>query len=277
MPTLVTITDIDDPRLEGYRDLRDPDRTARSGTFVAESRLVLDQLVASGRYPVLSVLTTPARLEAMRGSLERLPADTPVYVVDAAQMAAVAGFRIHRGCLALGSRGAVLDAETVLTLRPSTLLVLESVTDPDNVGSLFRSGRALGVDALLLGTRCADPLYRKAIRTSMGAVFHLPWGRYDDVGALARRLREAGVTIAALTPAPMAVPIAGFVGALRQDAPVALMVGNEGVGLSANALAASDVHVRVPMRPGTDSLNAHVSAAIALSHLGRARQASSET
>lgn len=272
MPRVIRVRDPDDPRLDGYRDLRDRERASRTGRFVAESGPVVEQLVVSSSYPVESVLLTPGRLEAATWLGELLD-DTPVYVADAAVLEGVAGFPVHRGCLALGVRGETPRVEDALAGERRTVVVLDAVADPDNVGSIFRSSLALGADAVLLGRTCADPLYRKAIRTSMGAVFRVPHGRFGRAPEATVTLRALGFCVAALTPDSAAEAVADFAARTDVHTPVAFLLGNEGTGLDAEALGAADVRVRIPMRPAADSINVHVAAAVALSHLGRAATA----
>lgn len=273
MPRVIPVSDPGDPRLDGYRDLRDRERASRTGRFVAESAQVIEQLVSSSHYPVESVLLTPVRLEGATW-LKGLPDQTPVYVADAALLERIAGFRVHRGCLALGIRGEAPRVDDVLGDETRTVVMLDGVADPDNVGSVFRSSLALGGDAVLLGDTCADPLYRKAIRTSMGAVFRVPYGRFGSVTDAAAMLRARGFCVVALTPDSAAESVADFAARTDVYTPVAWLLGNEGTGLRSDALRAADVKVWIPMRPAADSINVHVAAAVALSHLGRAVTAS---
>lgn len=268
MATLIEISDPSDPRLDAYRELSNRERPARAGRFVAESAPVIQELVSSARYPVESVLLTPRRLENATW-VAQLPAETTVYVASDNLLQAVAGFPVHRGCLALGIRSAAPAIEQVLRSDMLTVVVLDGVADPDNVGSIFRSGFALGADAVLLGATCADPLYRKAIRTSMGTVFRLPHAGFHSTPDAVQALRDRNFRVAALTPRASAQPLADFAATLGDRTPVALLVGNEGLGLGDEALQAADVSVRIPMRGDADSLNVHVATAVALAQLGR--------
>lgn len=267
MPAVTEITDRAHSGLKNYRAIRDPELAREHGLFVAEGRLVVERLIASGRHRIESVLVTPPALAALASSLERLPASTPVFVVTAAVMAQVAGFTLHRGCVALGIRGARPGWDDALAGAPQTVVVLEGVTNPDNVGGVFRTGQALGADAVLLSDDCSDPFYRKAIRTSMGAVFDVPFGFYRDIARLADALRSAGYMIAALTPAAGAVAIADAARLAMDADKVALLIGTEGHGLTALATQAAELQIRIPMRPGVDSLNLTVATAVALSHI----------
>lgn len=255
---------LDDARLLPYRLLGTPDALTAHGLFVAEGRMVVRRLVDDGRWRLHSLLLTPTAAAGLDDVLPRVPAEVPVFVVDQAAMNAVAGFNIHRGCLGLVHRPppAVLDPDD---LGPWTrLLILERVTNPDNIGGLFRNAAAFGVDAVVLGPRCGDPLYRKAVRTSMGASLLVPFVEAGAWPEALTRLAAAGVRVVALTPSPAAPPLAG-VHAGR--GPVAILVGDEGEGLSAGAIAAATGLARVPMAGRVDSLNVATAAAIALYHI----------
>jgi tRNA G18 (ribose-2'-O)-methylase SpoU len=241
-----------------YRELTDPAALRRAGLFVAEGRFVVERLLALPRYSLHSILVTPTAVRALGGDR----AAAPVYVVDQAVMNEVVGFNIHRGCLALADRPAV---QTLADLDLGTLrrvVVLEGVNNPDNIGGLFRSAAAFGVDAIVLGPACGDPLYRKAIRTSMAATLQVP---FVDAGEWPRALdalRESGLRALALTTDVQARSLRSL---NRGDtARVALVVGNEGDGLTSAALAACDDRVRIDMVGGVDSLNVVVAASIAM-------------
>jgi tRNA G18 (ribose-2'-O)-methylase SpoU len=260
----VPITSLDDPRIAAYRNVRDADlRQDRS--FVAEGRLNVRRLLATPRFRTRSVFVTPAGFAGIRGALDTRAADLPVYVASQQLMNGVVGYAMHRGCLAEGVRGeepafaALLDAEG----RPPRLAVaLEDVTNPENVGAIFRNALAFGAGAVLLTPRCVDPLYRRSIRVSMGASLRVPFARAREWPTELRRLREAGVFAVALSTRA-ALPL----GALRVPPGArgaVLVVGNEGSGLSAAARAECDASVAIPMAPGIDSLNAATATGIAL-------------
>lgn len=261
MATITPVEDAADPRLDDYRDLttadRRPDRPGGRGLVIAEGVVVVRRMLASP-YPVRSVLGVPRRLDELAGDLAAV--DVPAFAADADTMAAAVGFHLNRGVLAVADRAAPADAGA-LARSARVLAVGEGLNDHENLGSLFRNAAAFGVDGVLLGPRCADPLYRRSVRVSMGHVLRVPFAELPGPwpGAL-DVLREAGFTVAALTPSPDAVPIgaAGLAGAR-----VALLLGAEGPGLSAAALAAADVAVRIPMASGVDSLNVATAAAIA--------------
>ncbi|MCE3553989.1 RNA methyltransferase [Pseudonocardia sp. RS11V-5] len=261
MAIITAIGDPTDPRLDDYRDLttadRRPDRPGGRGLVIAEGVVVVRRLIESP-YPVRSLLGVPRRLEELTPDLARL--DVPAYATDADTMATTVGFHLNRGVLAVADRAAPVDA-VELARTASVLAVCEGVNDHENLGSLFRNAAALGVDGILLGPRCADPLYRRSVRVSMGHVLRVPFaplpGPWPESLDL---LREAGLRVAALTPAPDAVSLsaAGLAGER-----VALLLGAEGPGLTPEAQAAADVRVRIPMASGVDSLNVATAAAVA--------------
>ena len=261
MATITPVDDPADPRVDDYRDLtaadRRPDRPGGRGLVIAEGVVVVRRLLDSP-FPVRSLLGVPRRLDELAADIAAL--DVPAYAADADTMATVVGFHLNRGVLAVADRARpVAVAELARSAR--VLAVLEGVNDHENLGALFRNAAALGVDGVLLGPRCSDPLYRRSVRVSMGHVLRVPFtelaGSWPD--ALGQ-LRAAGMRIAALTPAPDAVALraAGLEGQR-----VALLLGAEGPGLTAAALAAADVRVRIPMASGVDSLNVATAAAIA--------------
>jgi tRNA G18 (ribose-2'-O)-methylase SpoU len=251
------IADPADPRLDDYRELAATETHRRRGLFIAEGRAVVRRLVAGGRHRVWSILATEAAAATL-GDVVRN--GTPVWVVTPDAIRAVVGYAFHRGCLALGERAPHAPVEPLLAGR--LLVVLERVTNPDNVGGVFRSAAALGADGVVLSPGCADPLYRKAIRVSMGAAVTMPFATLGEWPDGLAPLRAAGFTVVALTPDGEVA-----LDALRVPARIALVLGAEGEGLSAAARAAADVRVRIPMRPGDHSLNVATACAIALHRL----------
>lgn len=259
----IRITDFSDPRIAPYRQMSDGRLMAQAGLFVAEGRLVVERVLQDVRYHVESLLLSPTALGALAPALDNLDADTDVFEIPAHAFERVTGHHIHRGCLALVRRPPQ-PAWQSIAHAAHTLLVLEAVTDADNVGSLFRSALALGVDGVLLSPTCCDPLYRKAIRTSMAAVLSMPWAVVEPWPQCLGAVGEDGLVLAALTPSADAVELAPFVTATCNDR-VAWLLGTEGAGLSPAALAAAAARVRIPMTSGVDSLNVAVAAAVALS------------
>ncbi len=276
----------DDPGLADYRVVKERDTLETRGVFVAEGRLVVERLLSpSCRFGVRSLLILHDRLDALRPFLAQRAADllrdeAPIYLADRALMDAIVGFRFHQGCLAVGRlparddpRGLAPALLGALPPGPATLVVLEDLVDLDNVGAVFRNSAALGARGVLLSPRCADPLYRKAVRTSMGHSLLLPFARFGRWPVDLGLLRDAGFTIGALTPAPDAQTLDAFArGAPERLERVALLLGTEGDGLTSAALGAADARVRIPMHTGVDSLNVATSLAIALHHLNAARE-----
>jgi tRNA G18 (ribose-2'-O)-methylase SpoU len=263
MPVL-SVDDAGDPRLADYIGIPDPHLARGRGVFVAEGRLVVHRLLAS-RFVTRSVMVTPAALDGVAGELEGRPC-LPVFVVPQAVMNAVAGFNIHRGCLAIGERPAPATWQDVAGGPPTTgsaLVALEHVGNADNVGATFRAAAAFGAGGVLLDGGCADPLYRKAIRTSMGAALHVPFAHDVPWTDALAGLRREGWDVVGLTPAAGARP-AREVFADTRGARVVLVLGHEGDGISAATAAACTHLARIPMTAAVDSLNVAMAAGIAL-------------
>jgi len=265
---VIRLDDPADPRLALYRGVSDAVLLEAHGLFVAEGRLVVRRLLAEAPLTPVSVLVTASALVTLEDVLASRP-DLPVYVAPQAVMNEIAGFNIHRGCLALGTRPSVVPAETMLDRLPEVtrVVALDAVSNADNVGGIFRSAAALGASAVLLGAGCSDPLYRKAIRTSMGASLVVPFAALRSWAAFGDALRARRFVIVALTPAGGALMMADAALSLARERRVALLAGAEGEGLGAEALAMADVHVRIPMADGVDSLNVNVAVGIALHSL----------
>jgi len=256
------IDDASDPRLRDYRNLTDTAlrrvQEPAGGLYIAESAKVIERAVAAGHVP-RSVLTQ----ERWLPGLERVLADdgTAVYVVPDSVAEQVTGFAVHRGALASMHRPTLPSLSDTLE-GARVVLVLEDLIEHQNVGAAFRAAAGLGADAVVLAPRCADPLYRRSVKVSMGTVFQVPWTRMHDLEAGLAELRDAGFELAALALDDAAVPLGDYA-AGRQGA-VALMLGTEGDGLSRTALDAADVTVTIPMHGGVDSLNVASAAAVAL-------------
>jgi len=269
------LDDPGDPRIADYRNVPDPALLERRQVFVAEGRLVVRRLLQSPRLVTRSVMVTTPALAALGDSDVT---GIPVYVVPQAVMNTVTGFNIHRGCLAIGERGTPLDWRR-LAATARRLVVLERVANTDNIGAIFRNAAAFGVDAVLLGPDCADPLYRKAIRTSMGAALSIPYAHLDAWPDGLRQLRVDGFHVMALTPCagpPLrdalrstgARPLSGLLRETRPpDDRVAIVAGHEGEGLTREAMNACDTLARIPMTAGHDSLNVATAVAVALYEL----------
>jgi len=258
---LVRIDDADDPRVADYRDLT---RGARApDTFVAEGRLIVRRLLGGSRFRIRSVL---AAERALADVADAVPGDVAVYVAPGDIIRRVVGFPFHRGCLAIGERGPEIPLDALLSGR--RLVVLEGITNPDNVGGVFRSAMAFGVDGVLLSPGCADPLYRRAIRVSMGGALRVPFAPLPAWPDELRRLRDAGFTVIALTP-DGGTDVAEL-GVTRPVPPrFALVLGAEGDGVGGAARAAAHLTVAIRMAAGDHSLNVATAAGIALHRLMR--------
>jgi tRNA G18 (ribose-2'-O)-methylase SpoU len=248
---------LDDPRIASYARVGDPAWLRENNRFVAEGRLVVRRLFETAGYEVESVLVTPAALAAMK---DVLPEHVSIYVAEPEVVERVTGFNFHRGCVALVPRPAAQDPRTFTDV--ARLVALEGIGNPDNVGGIFRNAAAFGVDGVLLDPTSGDPLYRKAIRTSMGAALTVPFARVED---WPRGLKGQGFRVLALTPREDARSIDDV--AKEQPERWILLAGAEGPGLSECALQAAGVHVRIPMVDHFDSLNVTVAVGIALSLL----------
>lgn len=256
------VTDPADPRVADYVGLTDAVRRAKhepeAGFFLAEGVPVMQRAARAG-YPLRSVL-----LADNREVPEGLP-DAPVYRASYEVLEALTGFHVHRGALASFGRLPLPSADELMA-RASRVVVLEDVNNHTNLGAVFRSAAGLGMDAVLLSPTCCDPLYRRAVRVSMGQVFALPYAYLEWPQGL-HALRTASFRLLALTPAPDATRLDDVV--LGADDKAALLLGAEGPGLSEQALTESDVRVRIPMAHGVDSLNVAGAAAVACWVLGR--------
>jgi tRNA G18 (ribose-2'-O)-methylase SpoU len=256
-----------DPRVADYAHVGDAAWLRERGLFVVEGRLVLERLIQTGRFSLRSILLTNASLDALAGPLAAVR--SPVYLVTREVMETLTGFDFHRGCLALAAREPA-DSAAARPGRAQRLLGIEGVGNPDNVGGLFRVAEAFRADGVVLDPASGDPLYRKAIRTSMGAVLRLPFFRLTAWPGGLVALREDGMKIVALTPHESAVPLAEYSRSIGPEERLVLMVGAEGAGLSDRVMQLSDARVRIPIANGVDSLNVVVAAGIALATLPRA-------
>ena len=263
----IRIDDPQDPRVVAYLDIRERDLAGRQGRFVAEGKVVLDLLLSAGRFAAESVLVLENRLAGLEDILRKAPADLPVYVATGAVMDAIAGFHMHRGILAIGRKGPPQAAEALLDALPARTLVvvLVGIANHDNMGSIFRNAAAFGADAVLLDATCCDPLYRKAIRVSVGAALKLPFASFADAAGFTATLDRRGYSQFALSPRGQTD--------IRDAKPserLALYLGTEGEGLPENLLARLHT-VRIGMAQGFDSLNVAAASAVALHHFSTNR------
>jgi tRNA G18 (ribose-2'-O)-methylase SpoU len=258
---LIEITDVSDDRLADFRGLIDADvRADRRGVVIAEGINVVERLVRSP-YAVRAVIGVPARIEALRAVLD--PLDVAVYVMDKWLLSELVGFHVTRGVLASATRPPATDVAELLASARS-LAILESLNDFENLGSLFRNAAAFGVGGVLLDPQCADPLYRRSVRVSMGHVLRVPFavlpGAWPSSLAV---VQAAGFEILAMTPRADA----GSLAEQPRPSKWALLLGAEGPGLTDAAIAAADAVVRIPMAGGVDSLNVATAAAVGFASL----------
>ena len=269
MATVVRVDDPADPRLTDFLGLTDARLRRRvepeAGLFIAEGERIIGRALDAG-FRLRTVLLEERWLASLADRVEPL-ADVEVLVVEPDVLRSVTGYQVHRGALATFLRRP-LPKPADLLAQARRVALLEGMVDPTNVGAVFRAAAALDMDCVLLDPRCADPLYRRAVRVSMGAVLALPYARFERWPAGVDQVRAAGLTVLALTPAPDAVSIDDLTPV--QVARCAVLLGTEGAGLTPRAQAAADLRVRIPMSRGIDSLNVAAAAAVAFHAVGRA-------
>ncbi|QGF24953.1 TrmH family RNA methyltransferase [Raineyella fluvialis] len=267
---LVTITDPDDERVADYVRLRDVSLRrsleAEHGLFIAEGEKVIRRALEGG-YPPRSFLLAPRWIESLADALAEHP-DVPIYVVSEAMAEEITGFHVHRGALASLHRGTGRVMADLLGLQ--RLVVCEDIVDHTNVGAILRSAAGMGWDGCLLAPRAADPLYRRSIKVSMGAVFSLPWARVDSWADAVPTLQEAGFLTLAMALSDDSRPLPDVAQELSPDRKVAILLGTEGDGLSRRWIEQADIVVRIPMGHGIDSLNVAAASAVACYALGPA-------
>lgn len=267
MTGVLPVDDPTDPRLRDYLDLTDVAlrrrREPADGLFMAEGEKVIRRALAAG-YRMRSLLLEDKWLASLRDVVDAF--DGPVYVGARPVLAQVTGYDVHRGALAAMNRRPLPSVTEVLA-GARRVVVLENLTDHTNVGAIFRSAAGLGMDAVLVTPRCADPLYRRSVKVSMGAVFSVPWTRLVSWPGDLALLRQAELAVLALTPEASGVPIDELAPEVRARA--ALVLGAEGPGLAPRTLAEIGTRVRIPMAAGVDSLNVGAAAAVAFYALTR--------
>ncbi|MCC3283426.1 MULTISPECIES: TrmH family RNA methyltransferase [Arthrobacter] len=260
--SVIHLESADDPRVSDYTRLTDTSlrrlREPAEGMYIAESSKVLRRAVEAGHIP-RSFFLAEKWLPDLQDILDRFP-EVPAFVGTPEILESITGFHLHRGALAAMHRPAPLQLEPVLAAA-RRVAILEDIVDHTNIGAIFRSAAALGVDAVLVSPQCADPLYRRSIRVSMGTVFQVPWLRLTDWPGALTSLRAAGFVTAALALQDDSLTLQEL-GAQRHDR-LALVLGTEGDGLSRSTLAEVDVTVRIPMQGGVDSLNVAAASAVA--------------
>lgn len=260
------ISSIDDPRVSHFRNVRDADLN-RQQAFIVEARFNVQTLLsADSKFRPAAVLGTPVALNAITEQLNAADPTTQIYEATQDTMDAIVGFHIHRGLLALAQRSPVPDANTLLSKlnHPNRVVVVEDLTNHDNMGAIFRNAAAFGAAAVLITPRCCDPLYRKSIRVSMGHALTTPFA-YVQMGTQGiQSLASLGYESIALTPANDATPINTAAEAIDPATKLALWLGHEGKGLSAQAINTAHHTVRIPIASHVDSLNTATALGIAL-------------
>ena len=260
---------LDDPRVAPYRDLREGRLLEEEGCFVAESRHVVRRLLASGRFRVRSLFVTPAALADLADALAPLAEPPPILLAEQALLCEVAGYHVHQGCLALAERGpepGLAELAQAAAAGRGLLVGLERLTDPANVGSVFRNALAFGADGIVLAPGGAHPLFRKSVRVSMAATLAVPFARAEPWPEALAKLRAEGFRVLACVAQQGAHDVRDVAPAER----VLLLFGSEGSGLTPPARAAADLEITVRTAPGLDSLNVATASGIVLHHFSRA-------
>ena len=269
-PHVITIEDADDPRIAGYRDIRERDLVGRAGHFIAEGEVVLRVLARATRHTVHSILVVQHRLDGVRELLALFAPGVTVYAMSQKVADRIAGFPIHRGLLALGTRAPALDVDALLgeAVPRACIVVGCAIANHDNIGGIYRNAAAFGAAGVILDSQCCDPLYRKAIRVSVGAALKVPFAAGEDAAELADMLGGTGFEQIALSPAGLA-----DIRELARPDRLALYLGTEGDGLPKTLLARLKT-ARIDMSAGFDSLNVAAASAIALHHFSGGRTGS---
>ncbi|MFM9973244.1 MAG: TrmH family RNA methyltransferase [Beijerinckiaceae bacterium] len=262
MATPIPILTADDQRIEAYRDIRERDLTGRQGLFVAEGEVVLRLMLKRSRFALESVLLSRRRAQASPELVAAIPEDTPLYVAEDVILETIAGFPLHRGILAIGRKGDAPAMQTLIAGLPERAIVVVAIgiANHDNMGGIFRNAAAFGVNALLLDEESCDPLYRKAIRVSVGASLAVPFARQESGDTIVSLLQEAGFCTLALSPSGTLA-----LKDIRREPRMALVLGAEGPGLP-EALMHRMIRIRISMAGSFDSLNVATTSGIALHH-----------
>ena len=264
MADFIVIRELDDPRLADYVSVRERDLTGRDGKFIVEGRVTLNILLTRSRFAIDSLFLSETRIEPLKAMLAQVPDTVPVYVAPQAVMDAVVGFPIHRGILACARKGPALDLSDVT--GADTLLVLNQISNHDNVGAAFRNAAAFGAGGVILDEQSCDPLYRKAIRVAAGTSLWLPFVQASSGIDQITALRRAGYVVWAMTPRPSAPALH----VMPVPDKLAILLGAEGPGLPDTLIDLAEP-VRIPMMAGFDSVNVATAGAIALAHAFPAR------
>ena len=267
---IVHVVSLDDRRLSAFRDIPDPTRLRELGNFVVEGRLAVRRLLTEDKFCIKALLVTATTLQALNEFKTFDMPECPVYVTSRDMIKNIGGFDFHQGCLGLVERPPPKTVQTLLRLVtfPKPIIVLEQIGNADNIGGIFRNAAAFGAAGVLMSPGCCDPLYRKAIRTSIGTTLQIPYAVVEDWPAGLEALRCRGYDLVALTPDDDAICLNHFE-FFKNGRSNALILGNEGDGLSLPTLELADARVRIPLEPVGDYLNVATTAAIALCHLSR--------
>ena len=260
---------LDDPRVADFRVASDPQLMRTRGLFVAEGHLAVARLLES-RFRVRALLLTESAYDRLDAIVTAARGDLEVLLTDSAQLRELTGFRFHRGCLGLGERPTVMGVPAVVPNARRPVVALDAVANPDNVGSIFRTAAAFDAAGVILSPTCADPLYRKAIRTSMGTTLQLPFAIATEWSTALAQFRNRGARVVALTPDTSATELETFV-SVGDGYPLVLLFGNEGDGVSRGSLAHCDARVRIAIDESVDSLNVATAAAIVLQRVRATR------
>lgn len=263
MANIVTIEDPADPRIAAYRDVRERDLVGREGLFIAEGEVVLRVLLGPARHKAVSLFLAEKRVAALAPAIETLPAEVPVFVAKQEIVDGIAGFHLHRGTLALGRREPMPSPAELLAGagKRAVILVLFGIANHDNMGGIFRNAAAFGADGVILDGACVDPLYRKAIRVSVGGTLIVPFAKLDAGDDALTLVAKAGFEPLALSPKG-----SSSLTEVRRTDRVAILLGSEGHGLPDELLARTQT-VCIPMAEGFDSLNVATASGIVLHHL----------
>lgn len=255
----------EDERLAPYRNVRERDLVGREGRFIAEGKVVLNVLLANRSFAIESLLIIENRLAGLKDQIRLCPADVPIYCVSRTTIDAIAGFPMHRGILAVGRRMKPLSVQALIdTLSPTALVVvLCGISNHDNMGSIFRNAAAFEADCVIMDETSCDPLYRKAIRVSVGATLKVPFAQQGPIEAIIETLQDAGFTLFGLSPSGLT-----SINSVQPAQRTALLLGTEGEGLPP-ALLQQLQTARIPMSSDFDSLNVATASGIALSRLSR--------
>ncbi len=262
---ITRLGDPQDERLSPYRNVKERDLVGREGRFIAEGKVVLNVLLANSAFAIESLLVIENRLAGLEGQIRLCPDHVPIYCVTRATMDEIAGFPMHRGILGIGRRENPLSVKALISSLPATALVIVlcSISNHDNMGSIFRNSAAFEADCIVMDETSCDPLYRKAIRVSVGAALKVPFAREGSIDTIVETLQEAGFTLFALSPSG-SISINSVQAAPR----TALLLGTEGEGLPLPLLQQLQT-ARIPMSASFDSLNVATASGIALSRLSR--------